>query len=649
MKGRNVDPDNVVRSHLNERNNQNVTEDCDLVKDIGQVGLNHFPIAHEITEEHIESHPDVYGDIDDDVQYAVAVGWRRVLALRILDEELPLKLRVEDDDMSDGDLLAKSISDNKQNLSQDTDPLQRAQSVKRLKDMEGLTKSDLGKRLSITGTTVSRWLEPYNWDEDTIIHPESEDNNSHVNVKIDPNEIGVEIITDVRREVGGGELGVKALEYVQEHELPSSAVREAKADNEYDFFVGLWSEANERSDEHVEKHPVLNDLEPPEPEPEEQESEEPEQEEPDEPEQELDEPEESERSSEEHRIEAVLTDLYDVETEGERGFVDGILGYIDAYDLTADDVEAAREDSNPDSEESFMNQLHIRAGNVNRIHSGPEYDEIHGSDEPEEEEGNEEQNRGTSESTDSGSPDEPDSSDEESDESDFAGTEPGEFKEENSTPEDLAPEAETDSSDDSEEIQGESDTEYTPVVQERSMDSTEDSDEELPDTMDPVDILNQPTDEKVRQKAKEAGYETPDDLVEDMYNIEFGSDGKSQTMREAMGEEAFQDFVEFKMDTQQVHREWNEDPLISKVQSHYKSFRNLRDVFERTPDDMSCPCCGSGTTKLEWSCCGVELGESLERHAEEAEENKSEALERMGQIEDEVRNGVEVESEVNEE
>lgn len=608
MKPDKVDPNNLTRSHLNERTNQIVAEGCDLVEDIKQVGMNHYPIVHEITEEHIEENPDVYGDLDDDVLYAVAVGWRRVLAMRILGKDVFVKVRADDDGLSDGDLLAKSISDNKENLSQDTDLFQRARSVKRLKDMEGLSNSELGERLSVGKSTISKWLEPYQWNEATPLNPDG----SFGAETLDPSEFSLESISITRRSVGGGELGIKALEYVQEHELPSSAVREAKADNEYDFFIGLWSEANERSDEHVEKHPVLNDLEPPEPEPEEQESDEPEQDESDEPEQELDEPEESDETGEDERIEAVLSDLYDVESQGDREFIDGILGYIDSYDLSAADVEDAREDRNPDSEESFMNQLHIRAGNENRIHSGPEYDEIHGSDEPEEEEAEETDEPEWSDSVSS--------SDEESDESDFAGTEPGEFKEENSTPEDLAPEAETDGSDESEESQGESNTENAPVAQ------TQNSDDERPDSM--------PYDDNYDIGDEIDGYDTTVEWPKEFV--------------ETVGEEKAVEVFDHIRDTQEILEEWENDEFVSQTQTHSSSFFWMSMFFRHPPSTVGCPECGESTTELEWSCCGVPFVESMQKHAEKHVERGDETLERMSEIADEIRNGEYVESEVKE-
>ncbi len=154
--------------------------------------------------------------------------------------------------VSDADLLAKSISDNKRDISQDTGPLQRAQAVKRLKDMENLTNGELGERLSVSKSTIRKWLEPFNWEEDTCIQPNIYGKEIGARAAFNPRDIPVRTMIAVRRAVGGGELGVKALKYAQEHDLPSSAVREAKGDNDYDFFVGLWNEANSRSDELIE-------------------------------------------------------------------------------------------------------------------------------------------------------------------------------------------------------------------------------------------------------------------------------------------------------------------------------------------------------------------------------------------------------------
>jgi hypothetical protein len=72
-------------------------------------------------------------------------------------------------------------------------------------------------------------MEPYEWEVGTPIHPESEGKECSASATIDPGEISLKAIVEVRQALDGGSLGVRALEYIDEYGLSSTNVREAKS------------------------------------------------------------------------------------------------------------------------------------------------------------------------------------------------------------------------------------------------------------------------------------------------------------------------------------------------------------------------------------------------------------------------------------
>lgn len=78
---------------------------------------------------------------------------------------------------------------------------------------------DLGK----SRQTISEWLEPFNWDDDTPVHPENADKDCKVNLtKI--SALPIPTIRKTRQVLDGSTLGVAALEYIEEYNLSSSEV-----------------------------------------------------------------------------------------------------------------------------------------------------------------------------------------------------------------------------------------------------------------------------------------------------------------------------------------------------------------------------------------------------------------------------------------
>lgn len=257
MKSATMNPNDLVRSHLNERTNQEVSEDSEIVDNIDSLGLNSPPIVHE-----------TYGYEDyESAEYAVAVGWRRVLACQLLEKDaIPVRIRDDTEAVSDYDLRMMSISDNIRTLEQDTPLRHRAKSVKAAKNEGEKTSGEMAAKLGISRRTFNGWMEPYQWDEETIFHPSSIGNEMEDACHLNPDEGGLSKMKSTRQAVGGGELGVRALEYVERYGLATRDIRGAKndSDSDYEFFDILYFYAQERA-EDGHKHMVEKPEMPPKP------------------------------------------------------------------------------------------------------------------------------------------------------------------------------------------------------------------------------------------------------------------------------------------------------------------------------------------------------------------------------------------------
>lgn len=228
MKHITVNPNELKKSELNERDSQQVTEESDLYKNLEKGSLNDYPIVHEEEEG-----------------YGVVVGWRRVLAFRLLGrDEIPVRV---DEEATEYQLRMKSITDNIRSFSQDTPIQDRAKAIKLAKEEGNKSNADIATDLGKGRTTIVDWLEPYNWGKGTFVHPENESKKPSHWQRFSHRTLGA-----VRKAVGGDEVyGVKALEYITEYDLSSTDVRQAKSDTDSKkgFFDALYEHACVRHEE----------------------------------------------------------------------------------------------------------------------------------------------------------------------------------------------------------------------------------------------------------------------------------------------------------------------------------------------------------------------------------------------------------------
>lgn len=577
-----VDLDNITRSHLNERENQTVTEDSDLVQNIKNNGLNDFPLVHETGQFLGDNTPERY----DDVEYACAVGWRRVLASRYVGDmdSISSKLIVGDD-VAEYDVRMKSITDNIRSFSQETSIQQRAKAIKTAKEDGDKSNKDIAEDLGKARKTVSNWLEPYSWDEESVVNPKCDD---IVAPKVSDNTTGV--LKDTRQAVGGSDLGVKVLEYIEEYNLSSTNVRNAKSgsESEKQFIKALQAEAKGRSEnDEVEAWNFYFDgfdLE------EVEQEEEEEQAEQDEASVENEQTTKTENAGSEDTRESPETgndeksikELIDESVTSDT-VVQKVLNYVQSKDLSQSQVKEAVSGTFNDA--TVMRGIKAQAGELEEEDSSDEAQEVESS-----------------------------SNDFQSEE-----TETPEVKEDETIEEDSKSLEESDDVSEPVETTEDTDDETSlEVVENGSTSDTEEATEVVEATDDTEE--NESTAVEIIEKDTMVidGDEVamlPADASDSPYQIDMP--GNLNYFQTRHWEEMARRSREVEEQTQAIL----DDPV---VQENSRILRNVGDHLQSlkvSKSQIECPTCGAGSEAIEWTCCGHSLKEAEEKMNEKAQDH----------------------------
>lgn len=212
MQMRKVDPNDVGIDPMNERQSD-VELDDEFVDNVSELGIVQPPIVREPDE-----------DTDEDVDFLVVIGQRRVLAAR--EAELD-RVYVMLADWDNAEALKASITENMDLFRHSVPSQDRAQALQHLWEMMGGSgmpvQSHLGAKLGVPRETIRTWLEPLHEDwKSTSIDPNSDKND------IDTDALGERVLAEIRRMTNGGDEGEEVAKMVLEADLTQPQVIEMR-------------------------------------------------------------------------------------------------------------------------------------------------------------------------------------------------------------------------------------------------------------------------------------------------------------------------------------------------------------------------------------------------------------------------------------
>lgn len=191
-----------------------------LLKNIPLDALEKSPLNERLDSEDYDSQEfqellgsiEAVGDVNDPLLvrpaeegYEVIKGSRRLEAARKADGVTTVRCEVAD--ISDGEALQRTITDNITSFKKDITARERALSLYQLWDEEGDTLKPsargLADLLGVGRSTVSHWLEPLSEEwEDTIVNPLSADQHD-VAMQRSVRELLARKLRSIRKATGG--------------------------------------------------------------------------------------------------------------------------------------------------------------------------------------------------------------------------------------------------------------------------------------------------------------------------------------------------------------------------------------------------------------------------------------------------------------